>query len=94
MPSHRVYLVIAVIAIAGCVSAPQPEHAKATNAAASPAAAGYREVVRNGFTLYCRNQVKTGSIMTEEVCLTAEQFQQNEERTRMMLNDARRNTPP
>jgi hypothetical protein len=37
--------------------------------------AGYRPLRRNGTLLYCRNEVITGERIATQVCLTAEQIQ-------------------
>ena len=91
MAIYRFHVLVATIALAGCASGPAAR--TAPQARGTAAEQGYREVVRNNVKLYCRNEVKTGSIMTSEVCLTPEQYRQLQENARAILNETHRAVP-
>jgi len=81
------WIVAMVVLVAACASQPGPPSAVpvAEPAAATPTSvttleqarsAGYRIVNENGATLYCREQLKTGSHLRKEtICLTAEELE-------------------
>lgn len=48
----------------------------------------YRQVVRNGQTFFCRSEKVTGTLFTEENCLTQAQMQAQEENARRIAQDA------
>ncbi len=57
--------------------------------------AGYRIVTENGKTVYCREQLKTGShVRTETICLTAEELEAAREASRRNLDQMQRAIPP
>jgi len=83
-----------------------PAVAARTAPAATPAAtapktvqdaqkAGYRIVNENGKTVYCRDQMKTGShVRTETICLTAEELEAAREASRRNMDQLMKPIPP
>jgi hypothetical protein len=59
-----------------------PAKPVAVPAASAATLPGYRRVVRNGQTLYCINEIPTGSRMMEETCLTQAQMDSEREKAR------------
>jgi hypothetical protein len=108
----RLIVAVSLLA-AGCAAGPEiPEPtallAKAETAPAEAAndpvdtlqlarKAGYRIVNEDGRTLYCKDQLKTGSHMRKEtICLTAEELESVREALKrdMEQMQLRRGTPP
>jgi pyruvate dehydrogenase E2 component (dihydrolipoamide acetyltransferase) len=57
--------------------------------------AGYKIVTKNGKTVYCREQPKTGTrVRTETICLTAEEIEAAREASRRNLDQMQRAVPP
>jgi hypothetical protein len=57
--------------------------------------AGYKIVNQNGKTVYCREQMKTGShVRTETICLTAEELDAAREASRRNLDQMQKPIPP
>ena len=57
--------------------------------------AGYELVDQNGETMYCREQLKTGSHMRKEtICLTADQLEAAREASQRNLDQMQRAIPP
>jgi hypothetical protein len=75
-------------------TAPAAVRAQSAGDQGAPAIAGYRTVVRDGKTLYCRMEKSTGSYLSTERCLTAEQLQRQEEQAHKALDDQRRSPIP
>jgi hypothetical protein len=58
-------------------------------------AAGYKIVNENGKTVYCRDQMKTGShVRMETICLTAEELEAAREASRRNMDQMMRPIPP
>lgn len=56
--------------------------------------AGYRIVNEGGKTLYCREQLKTGSHLRKDtICLTAEELEIAREASRRSMQEMQRRTP-
>jgi hypothetical protein len=96
--------------LAGCAAAPEMPAPAAvlaqTEAAPSGAAdnpvdtvqearkAGYRIVNEGGKTLYCREQLKTGSHLRKEtICLTEEELEIARDTSRRNMEQMQRRTP-
>jgi hypothetical protein len=57
--------------------------------------AGYKIVDQNGTTVYCRDQLKTGShVRKETICLTRQELEAAREASRRNLDQMQRITPP
>ena len=57
--------------------------------------AGYKIVSENGKTVYCREQLKTGSRLRKEtICLTAEELEAAREASRRNMDQMQRAIPP
>jgi type IV pilus biogenesis protein CpaD/CtpE len=102
-------LVAAAMLLAGCASQPEPPAPVAAATAAPKTAAaknpvgtvqeaqkaGYKIVNQNGKTVYCRDQLKTGShVRTETICLTAEELEVAREASRRNVEQMQRVAPP
>jgi hypothetical protein len=96
---------LALLALAGCASPPVQVNAvpdtrftETTSPAVTLAEArrlGYRIVDENGKTVYCRDQVETGShVRKEAVCLTAEELAAARDASARNLEQMQRLTPP
>jgi endonuclease I len=58
-------------------------------------AAGYKIVNENGKTLYCRDQMKTGShVRQETICLTKEELEAAREASRRNMDQLMKPIPP
>jgi hypothetical protein len=58
-------------------------------------AAGYKIVNENGETLYCRDQMKTGShVRHETICLTKEELEAAREASRRNMDQLTKPIPP
>ena len=97
--------VAALLLFAGCASqptAPKPapvaQVPKAQNKPVTLAEArrlGYRIVDEHGKTVYCRDQIETGShVRKDTICLTAEQLAEAREASQRNLDQLQRMTPP
>lgn len=73
-------------------AAPKPAKAMTVQEAKK---AGYKIVNQNGKTVYCRDQMKTGShVRKETICLTAEEIDAAREASRRNMEQMQRVTPP
>ena len=101
----RIFLIAATLVLeAACGSQPElPSADPVAEPAAAPAAltsvttvqqaksAGYKIVNEKGVTLYCREQLKTGSHLRKEtICLTAEELEASREAARRNLDRLQR----
>ena len=105
--SIRLILGMSVLA-AGCASQPKslpvapvatPTAPLATTTPATTVQeariAGYKLVNQNGKTVYCREQLKTGSHMRKDtICLTAEELDTARSASRRNLEQMQRRVPP
>ena len=97
---------VVLLAIAGCASQPAAptKPAPVALAATTPNQGvtlaearrlGYRIVDEHGKTVYCRDQMETGShVRKETICLTAEQLVEAREASKRNLDQLQRMTPP
>lgn len=93
---------LAFVLAAGCASqsqkAPPPAAAQATTAPKTvqeAQQAGYRIVNENGKTVYCRDQLKTGShVRHETICLTKEELEAAREASRRNMDQLMKPIPP
>lgn len=105
----RIHWMMAALAVVtACSSAPSaPKATPATVVAAVPkgsaeattvqeaSKAGYRIVDLKGETVYCREQLKTGShVRKETICLTAAELEAAREASRRNVSQMQRATPP
>jgi hypothetical protein len=101
------YIVSAAMLLlfAGCASQPTPpkpvavaQAPKTQNNGVTLAEArrlGYRIVDEHGRTVYCRDQMETGShVRKETICLTAEQMVEAREASKRNLDQLQRMRPP
>src|SRR5688572_9610295 len=106
--SIRLILGMSVLA-AGCASQPESLPVAPVAAQTAPPAttttagttvqearmAGYKLVNQNGKTVYCRDQLKTGSHMRKDtICLTAEELEAARSASRRNLEQMQRKVPP
>jgi hypothetical protein len=95
----------ALLLVAGCASQPTPPKpapvAQAPTAQSKPVTLaearrlGYRIVDEHGKTVYCRDQMETGShVRKETICLTAEQLVEARDASKRNLDQLQRMTPP
>jgi hypothetical protein len=57
--------------------------------------AGYKIVDQNGKTVYCRDQMKTGShVRKETICMTAQELEAAREASRRNIDQMQRIAPP
>ena len=101
----RVLLVAASMFFAGCASQPtQPEKPATASAAASgtqqatssssDSTGQFKKVVRDGQTLYCDRNPRTGSRMSKPYCLNEDQYAAWKEQNEAMKEEIRRNSNP
>jgi hypothetical protein len=103
----RMYpLVIATLMAAGCASSPQPAAKTsspdsgiqlASNGTAETVKAaqkaGYKIVTKKGETLYCREDLKTGShVRRDMICLTEEELEMARDAARRNVDQMQRAT--
>lgn len=82
----------AVAATAAPAEAPATTEPKTVQQAQ---AAGYKIVNENGKTVYCRDQMKTGShVRSETICLTKEELEAAREASRRNMDQLTRPIPP
>jgi uncharacterized delta-60 repeat protein len=104
-PMLHVASVMALLALAGCASqqaqvkpAPAAQSAKTPSPVVTLAEArrlGYRIADENGKTVYCRDEVATGShVRKETLCLTAEELAEARDASARNLEQMQRLTPP
>ena len=82
--------------LAGCASQPAgPELQNPVPTVQQALVEGYRVVNEGGQTLYCRDQLMTGSHMRKEtICLTEEQRDMAREASRRNLEQMQQRLPP
>ena len=96
---------VALFTFAGCASQPTPpkptpvsQAPKTRNQGVTLAEArrlGYRIEDEHGKTVYCRDQMETGSHVRKEIiCLMAEQLVEAREASKRNLDQLQRITPP
>jgi len=105
---HQLLISALVGLVVGCASQPdRPLAPPIDTTAAAPVStapvatvqkaskAGYRIVKDGEETLYCREQLKTGShLLKETICLTAEELELARAASRRNLEQMQRRTPP
>ena len=105
--SIRLILGMSVLA-AGCAAQPESLPVAPVAAQIEPVAtttpvttvqearmAGYKLVNQNGKTIYCREQLKTGSHLRKDtICLTAEELEAARSASRRNLEQMQRRVPP
>ena len=67
-------LALGALALAGC-AAERPASARANAAPPAVTPRGYTSTELNGRTLYCRDEIVTGSLLRTRVCLTPLQLE-------------------
>jgi hypothetical protein len=85
--AHNLRFGLLLLAVAAGLSACATTAPTKPAATVSSSSGGYRQVVRNGQTLYCRTEKVTGTLFQEENCLTQAQMQAQEEDARRFAHD-------
>jgi len=85
----------AVAPVAAATAAPNAATAGAPKTVQEARMAGYKIVNEKGKTLYCRDQMKTGShVRQETICLTKEELEAAREASKRNLDQMMRTMPP
>ena len=92
----RIGVIAALSCLLGaCASEPVTEPAAPTKTVQEAWQAGYKLVSQNGETVYCREQLKTGSHLRKEtICLTKAELEVARAASKRNLEQMQRQTPP